>query len=229
METRGFAVDCGVFRNDYILREIEQLVQFIVRLFHLDVRQIEKLEGEVDRASREFTGLGFPTLEALPADQLLLLFKPGDRLDVTKAFASAMLLSRAAETRMRLTGDPVNSPIQLVKALILFNECLAEPDERICRHARKEVEGFLPRLLDRDWVSTDLARFYELTGQYGRAEDALFDVLEAAGDEAEEFAFAFYDRLLEKTDEELAGGNLPRTEILEALDQLRNAGKTGAG
>ena len=227
METRGFAVECGVLRNDYLLREIEQLVQFFVRLFRLDARQIEELEGEIDRASHEFTGLSFRTLEALPADRLLLLFKPGDRLDVTKAFATAMLLSRAAETRIRLTGEPVNAPFQLAKALILFNECLAEPDERIRRHARAEVETFLPRLLDYEWVSADLTRFYELTGQFDRAEDALFDLLKHAGNEAVEFALAFYDRLLTKPDDDLESGNLPRSEIVDAIEQLRSPRKSG--
>ena len=69
-------------------------------------------------------------------------------------------------------------------------------------------------------MSTDLVRFYELTGQFGRAEDALFDLLDRAGPEAEEFAHALYDRLLAKPDEELAAGNLPRSEILEAVAQL---------
>ena len=217
-----------MFRNDYILREIEQLVQFIVRLFRLDARQMEELEGDVDKAARQFTGLKFDTLKALPADQLLALFKPGDRLDVTKAFSSAMLLAREAETRARLTGDPVDAPIQLAKAVILFNECLAEPDEKIRRHAIAEVEHFLPRLLDYEWASTDLVRYYELTGEFGKAEDALFDLLRRVGSETVEFGLAFYDRLLEKSDTELAAGNLPREEILEAISQLRSSGESAS-
>lgn len=217
-----------MIRNDYILREIEQLVQFIVRLFRLDTVEMTELSGEIESVAKQFAGLNLETLKKLPADQLLDLFKLGGRPDVMKIFSAAILLAREAEARARLTGDPLDAPVQMAKALILFNECLIQPDENIRRLARPEVERFLPRLLEYRWVSTDLVRYFALIGNFARAEDALFELLHRGGGDGFEFAIAFYEGLLEKSDDALAAGNLPRDEILDSLAEIEAWAVPGA-
>lgn len=67
-----------------------------------------------------------------------------------------------------------------------------------------------------------LMRHYEATGQFAKAEDALFSILDDLGSDAEVIAFgrAFYERLLRRSDASLLAGNLPRGEAQQGLDEL---------
>jgi hypothetical protein len=64
---------------------------------------------------------------------------------------------------------------------------------------------------------------YERTGQFGKAEDALFAILEGGvdGELAVNFGISFYERLLGQSDARLSEGNLPRSEVEAGLQELR--------
>jgi hypothetical protein len=57
-----------------------------------------------------------------------------------------------------------------------------------------------------------LMQHYERTGEYAKAEDMLYSLLEVHIDDAEilRFGMGFYQRLLRCSNSELAEGNLPR-------------------
>jgi len=69
-----------------------------------------------------------------------------------------------------------------------------------------------------------LMEHYERTGQFGKAEDALFAILDGDVDNdlALTFGLSFYERLLGKSDAQLADGNLPRAEVEASLQELRD-------
>ena len=73
-------------------------------------------------------------------------------------------------------------------------------------------------------TSALLMEHYERTGQFGKAEDALFAILD--GDVNEDFALnfgiSFYERLLGHTDVQLTEGILPRAEVEAGLQELRD-------
>ena len=64
---------------------------------------------------------------------------------------------------------------------------------------------------------------FESTGQFGKAEDTLFALLEAglANAAVPEFGLAFYERLSHQTDAALLAGNLPRPELETGREELR--------
>ena len=63
-------------------------------------------------------------------------------------------------------------------------------------------------------------------GRFADAEDALFKTLALAPGQPELVAMGeqFYEALLERSDEELEAGGLPRDEVLESLGELRESG-----
>ena len=77
-----------------------------------------------------------------------------------------------------------------------------------------------------------LMRHYEHARDYAKAEDALFNMLDADPANAEllDFGIGFYQRLLRLDDETLEVGNLPRAEVNGGLAELnqrrRNLAKT---
>src|SRR6185312_7928423 len=69
-----------------------------------------------------------------------------------------------------------------------------------------------------------LMEHYERTGQFAKAEDALYGILDGDvnNDYALNFGIAFYERLLGRRDSELEEGNLPRAEVEAGLQELRS-------
>ena len=68
-----------------------------------------------------------------------------------------------------------------------------------------------------------LMQHYERIGEFGKAEDALFAMLDEQPDNSAiaEFGMSFYRRLLTKNDVALVDGNLPREEIEVAMKDLQ--------
>jgi len=68
-----------------------------------------------------------------------------------------------------------------------------------------------------------LMQHYELTGEFARAEDALFAMLDAEPENAPllELGISFYRRLESQGDARLADGNLPRAEVEAGLVDLK--------
>lgn len=110
--------------------------------------------------------------------------------------------------------------------------------EILARGEPFEYPGFLPRLEIFVAALQDgplppethagLMRHYEQSGEFAKAEDCLFALLEADPANAGilEFGVAFYERLRRQTDANLAAGNLPRPELEAGLAELR--GRQGA-
>jgi len=70
---------------------------------------------------------------------------------------------------------------------------------------------------------------HERTGEFAKAENALFALLDADPDNAAivEFGVAFYKRMQAQSDAALAEGALPRSEIEEGLHELLQRQKRG--
>jgi hypothetical protein len=69
-----------------------------------------------------------------------------------------------------------------------------------------------------------LMHHYERTGAFGKAEDALYALLEAAPDNHEvvDWGITFYERLQGRSsDSALEAGNLPRSELEAGLSELK--------
>jgi hypothetical protein len=73
-----------------------------------------------------------------------------------------------------------------------------------------------------------LMQHYERTGQYAKAEDQLFAMLEVAPAHPglKELGIGFYKRLQGKSDRELSDGGLPREEVDAGLVELSRARKS---
>jgi hypothetical protein len=88
-----------------------------------------------------------------------------------------------------------------------------------------KVEAFVEALRDAPLpLSTQvrLMQHYERLGEFGKAEDALFAMLEAEPHEPKlvEFGISFYRRLGSHSDATLSAGHLPRAELQAGLAEL---------
>jgi hypothetical protein len=117
-----------------------------------------------------------------------------------------------------------------LKGLHLLLDTLARGEVFECPEFVPKVDEFLAALQSGDvpLPRETQGRFmehYERVGEFGKAEDALFAMLEGEpGNRAiVEFGIQFYERLSSYSDAVLKEGNLPRGELEAGLAELRRA------
>ena len=211
--------------KDYILRLAERLGRFLARILYLqETNQNEEALIHIDEAFRQSLGLTSGLINSLPEETLLGILSPAGELNVELCFFVAALLKTEGDIFANLEKQD-DSYYRRLKALNLFL--------RLFLHSKsvEELELFpniddLVQKLDEFELplptNQQLFRYYEKAGRYAKAEDVLFEMLEAdvpPRDMITEGA-DFYQRLLAKSDDELLLGNLSRDELAEGLKQV---------
>ena len=216
-----------MLRRDYILRMIEEWGAMLRRTR----KQIEAgdhpgASEELDKAFLELVGTGAEAVSRLSETELLarLTMEGPTHVVREKALILVGLLQQAGEVHVA-AGREAQGQECWIKALdVLLTLQLQDADF--------ELPEFVPKI---DWLRDELSgvelplqtlaalwRHYERIGAYGRAEDALAELLEAepANPDLIVEAKAFYQRLLQQSDSNLEAGNLPRTEVEAGLAGL---------
>ena len=216
-----------MIRRDYLLRQIEQFVAMLAKIAGL--AKNEQWQEAAATAAGEFqrlTGADGPEVLRMSETELLARLIQGEPTQAveSKAFRLATLL-KANGDLMAGQGRQAEGREYYLKGLHLLldtvgrNEITERPD------FVPAVEAFLTGLRDAPLpVPTNamLMRHYERIGEFARAEDALFAMVdsEPANVELLDFGAAFYRRLLGLNDDVLAAGNLPRAEVQAGLAEL---------
>jgi hypothetical protein len=103
----------------------------------------------------------------------------------------------------------------------------------LLRDGAAELPEYVPRLeqlveaLRRESLPLEiqaaLMQHYERVGEFAKAEDALFAMIETepSHDGLGEFGLQFYERLLRQPDATLEAGNLPRDEVQASMAELK--------
>jgi len=113
-----------------------------------------------------------------------------------------------------------------LKGLHLLLETLDRGEVFECPEFVPKIQTFVDALDEAPLplpTQAQLMQHYERTGEFGKAEDALYSLLEAEADYPGIVAFgiAFYERLQNQSDASLENGNLPRAELKASLKDLR--------
>ena len=216
-----------MIKRDYILRIIEEFAEALARIRAL------RNEGKLGEASvlteeefKRITGIDSEALLKLSETELLarLIETEPSHAVREKTFFLTTLLKEAGDIAAA-EGRPEESRACYLKGLHLLLGSLARGDAFEQPEFVPKVDLFVEAL---DEVPTQtsvlLMEHYERTGQFGKAEDALFAILD--GDVNNEFVLnfgiSFYERLLGRRDTELDEGNLPRAEVESGLEELRS-------
>jgi hypothetical protein len=112
-----------------------------------------------------------------------------------------------------------------VKALYLLLESTFQEYIPIELEFHTHIKELVDELADYELpahLQSHLFRYYEQTGFYDKAENTLYDLLQANMSSSQIHAQGrdFYQRLLAKSDEDLQAGNFSREEAYEGLNQL---------
>lgn len=220
-------------QEDYLLRMFEEMSRAIAQIiYQKQIKDYHASHTLIDEQLKQTLGLGSGFIRALPDETLLAMLTTMETLNVEKCWLVALLLKAEGDLFVE-EHDENNSYYSYLKACNLFLEVLQSRNHNKEIEKVPEVEDLLDKLREYEIPAQTqqlLFWYFDSTGQYGKAEDTLFDMLEVEGeDETEsvddapslqEKGEAFYARLLGKSDETLEAGNLTRAEISESLTRL---------
>lgn len=205
-----------MFQRDYILRMIEQLARVLAKLLlHVEKRDFRAVEEEIDHAYKNLVGLDRNTIHSLSGDSLIDLLNIGFDFKAGKSLVIAKLLMQEANL-MKLKGYSQEEiePIFTKSLQLLLEALLNEP------FLLKDYSGDVNSMLTANEVfeispslKYKLFQYMELSGQYALAENLLFELAVAGYRDIKLEGNRFYQRLSQKSAEELEKGNFSREEI----------------
>jgi hypothetical protein len=218
-----------MIRSDYILRMIQEFAEAIARIRSLKRGQKwNEASDELDEGFQKLLGDGPETIAELSDTELLARVASGESTQTVrhKAFILATLLAEAGDVAVGRDQLEAGRRYHL-KALHLLLDTLDRGEVFESPEFVPKVESLVAALNGTDLPTRTnlmLMQHYERTGEFAKAEDMLFAVLDAEPDHpgAPGFAMDFYRRLLSQSDAALSDGNLPRTEIEQGMKELAN-------
>ncbi|MDQ4076328.1 MAG: DUF6483 family protein [Chloroflexota bacterium] len=214
-----------MIKQDYILRLIEQLVQTLYYSLGLTKsKDFSKALEVLDRAFTDFFGWDSNFVNSVPEEYLVEMLKNGGRLDVDNITVLAVLLKAEGDIYAAM-DESAKAYHRHLRALHLFLTVSESNSPTLLPAEFKQIEEVLEVLAAYHLPSGTLHRLWKYhlaNGDYARAEDMLWELLDTTGYQKELLAAGinFYRELLARSDEELAAGHLPRTEIQEGLAEL---------
>ena len=218
-----------MIERDYVMRMINILVAMIARiLMYKQKKDFPAALREIEATGRTLLGVDRNLVSQFSPAQLMDLFGADLTVAVPKAYALAILLKEEADV-VRQMGDQAESDRLHLRSLSLFLDTLFKGNMPVePRHLEligQVLESLRGCTLPADML-VKVFRFHERMGNYDRAENALFEILEVQPEFREE-GLGFYRRLMEKPNAELEAGNLPRCEVVESIREIEGEWQPG--
>jgi len=224
-----------MIRRDYILRMIEEFFEVLSRIRSLKADQrLPEAGGVTDEQFRKMVGLDAKTALQLSETELLARIIQGEPSMAVreKTLLLSTLLKEAGDLATAQDRTEEGRALYL-KGLHLLLETLGRSEVFECPDFVPKVEIFVAALSDAPLplpTQAQLMQHYERNGEFGKAVDSLYGMLEAEPDHPGivSFGIAFYERIQGQSDSRLAEGNLPRAELEAALGELRQRQQAAA-
>jgi hypothetical protein len=216
-----------MIRRDYILRMIEEFFQALSRIKSLkSARQWREADASIDQEFQRLIGADAQSVAKLSETELLARLVRGEATLAVpeKTLLLATLLKEAGDVFAE-EGRQDDSRTSYLKGLHLLLDTLGRREVFECPQFVPKVEEFVIALGDTPLpleTEARLMQHYERTGEFGKAEDALFAMLDVEPENGPllELGISFYRRLEGQSDVQLIDGDLPRAEVEAGLADL---------
>lgn len=214
-----------MFERDYILRLIEQLTQVLSRiLFSKSAKNLDEAKEIIRQAYPNMLGLDPDLIRSMSDVEIINFLKITGSTQYERCLMIAELLKEEAAIDELIHGDGNEESVLIYfDSLSLFLEALVNKDELMTDRFVRDLESVMEKVSGFQIppeIAEKLIRYYEISGRYADAEDVLFDLTESGDAGYLQKAEKFYLRLMEKPEEELMRGNLPKDEVMEGLNRI---------
>ncbi len=219
-------------QRDYILRIAQEFGSVLAQvLYNRQIKNYAAAHKLIDEQSKQVFGMGIGFMRSVPEETLLSMFTSFDTLDTEKCWLLALLLKAEGDI-YEDQGNTSESYYSYIRSLHLFLEVLLQGTTSTStdRNMVPEIDELLSRLSEYDLPARTrllLFRYFDHTHQYAKAEEILFEALEASGPKEDliENGASFYQELLKKSDAALSADRFSREKALVGLsylEKLRN-------
>jgi hypothetical protein len=212
-------------QRDYILRIAQEFGSALAQvLYNRQIKDFTAAHKLIDEQSKQVFGMGIGFMRSVPEETLLSMLTSFDSLDTEKCWLLAILLKAEGDI-YEDQGNASESYYSYIRSLNLFLEVLLLGTISSDRSIVPEIDELLSRLSDYDLplrTKSLLFRYFDHTHEYARAEDLLFEMLEASGPNEDILAngVSFYQQLLKKSDAALRADHFTKEKVIEGLSHL---------
>ena len=216
-----------MIRQDYLMRMIEQLVKVLAKiLFNKEAGNYKEAINNIDIAFNNILGLDYNLLNELSAKDIISLLgiSKDDTTASIKCIVIAKLLKEKAEIEKLNSKENSSLFYDYQKVISLYLEGIlnnknTEIELRNYYSDVKEIVKIIEDEIPQD-TRFGLFKFYELLGEYDKAEDELFRLKNLNYPNIEEEGILFYRNLDKLSDIDLMKGNLSKKEVAQRLADL---------
>ena len=216
-----------MIERDYIMRMIQMLVQALIDIvFYRGKKDFPRALQEIRTASKTLLSIDLDIFRNLSDGQIIEMLTMFREFGGLKCYLAGRLLKEESEI-LDLQGKKEESNEAGIKSLSLLTESVMIDGVPLDADHQAAVNSVTERLKFIDLpvhINRKLFHYYELVHEYGKAEDALFTIIEKEPEFIEE-GLSFYQRLSNKADADLSAGNLPREEVERGMTELRDRKK----
>ena len=210
-----------MIRRDYFIKLVQELSAVLLRIVSLKAqREYAAALHEIDCALEKYLGLKPEEALSDNLDHVLSLCgREGGPISESLNILAEVFYEQSEI--FKIQQDAAGERRAGLLSLGLYLEAIRSGT--VSLDMLKKIDGLIESVADEPLPTPVLRRLFgylEDRGLYAKAEDVLYDWLEREESNAIEQGLAFYTRLLDKPDEELAHGNLPRAEVLEGQRKL---------
>jgi hypothetical protein len=213
--------------EDYIMRMINQALVVLRRILQMKATgQHQQALQEIEQALEQLLGLKTELVKHLDDESIFETLTHNEKLDTDRLFLVAELFKEEGEILAEL-GRVAESTFSRIRALNFYLEVALDGNLERFPPPHEKISDLLQKL---DGVVLEPATkyplyiYYEQENQYAAAEHTLTDLANEPDlvSEALNELRSFYERLLEKSAEELAESGFSGAQIREKLDKIQN-------
>ena len=211
-----------MLQRDYLMKMTQMLTTVLTKvLFNKEKKNYIEAEKEIESAAKTIVGLDLNLIKILNVEDVIKLMKTSD-VYAGRCLISAELLKEYGD----ILGekDRINESIDIyIKSLWLYLETmltkeLPEPEIYFDR-VNFLIKSLVTAGSDKN-LKIKIFEYYEYSGQYSKAEDILFELIDSDTEGIKDKALKFYERLQMKADEELVKGNFSLEEVEESIEEI---------
>ena len=203
------------------MRIIEQFAAFLWAIvFNKKAENYDLALEKINEAYNGLLHLNADLTKISSVDEIIESNKYKNILDKDNIEMIANLLFEEADILERMNEKNIVSFDYYQKSIELFYVLFGETEnKKYC----KNIEEIIAKLENYETGNETIMKTYEYyfkINSYGKAEDKLYELLENDYPDIRNTINEFYEILLGKDDVNLEKGNLPRKEIVEAVDKF---------
>lgn len=218
-----------MIREGYVERLIAQFSQALAHILGFTKKKHYKAAVAAIAQAFQQLGISLESVDELSESWLVTTLMLGETAAAGREkCAYAVALLKEAGVVHAAQGRVDESCEYYLKALHLLLELLRRDGGVRLASYVITVEELVAELRACDFIlpvetNQALMDYYEQIGAYGKAEDVLFEMIEASPGNMEVvgMGIAFYEHLKHQSDEVLESGNLPRDEVEAGLAELQ--------